>query len=381
MISQLNKIFVYVPALKVEEFKTGAGLTNAYKGKISFLSGTGEIMTNGEIFALNKSSEIDSLKSLVGSTLVGTGADTLQVSTVIDFIQEVYEITMANSEAIGDSESGLTKSLNDLKVRVGMTNATGLSKRISDAESAITILNKTDGTVGSVKKTVDDAIASIVASAPEAFDTLKEIADWISTAGEAGTTAATMLNDINTLKIKVGEEGTPAIYYTQEEANAYNTEHNLEPGDPDYKTTESVKTPAVASTGIYSEIDDLQSQIDILNSGGTIDEKIGALDSSLTLAGTTSSQPVSVDKETSIDVLGSVTISESNGKLDAEAVGKSAKVILQADAAGAAKNAYDTLLGTAQDTKTKNTIYGVKAYIDDLVDVELWEEYTTPTEP
>lgn len=34
---------------------------------------------------------------------------------------------------------------------------------------------------GSVKKTVDDAIALVVDEAPEAFDTLKKISDWINT--------------------------------------------------------------------------------------------------------------------------------------------------------------------------------------------------------
>lgn len=33
------------------------------------------------------------------------------------------------------------------------------------------------------------------------------------------------------------------IYYTSEEATAYNTEHHLEPTDPGYKTTADVKTP------------------------------------------------------------------------------------------------------------------------------------------
>lgn len=44
--------------------------------------------------------------------------------------------------------------------------------------SAIETLNGTG--VGSVDKKVADAVASIVADAPESYDTLKEISDWIS---------------------------------------------------------------------------------------------------------------------------------------------------------------------------------------------------------
>lgn len=38
-----------------------------------------------------------------------------------------------------------------------------------------------------------------------------------------------------------------AIYYTQEEADSYNQEHSLNPGDEDYKTTNSIKVPAISA--------------------------------------------------------------------------------------------------------------------------------------
>lgn len=51
-------------------------------------------------------------------------------------------------------------------------------------QEAINVLNGTGE--GSVKYTVADAVATIVAQAPEDFDTLKEIADWIAN-DETGT--------------------------------------------------------------------------------------------------------------------------------------------------------------------------------------------------
>lgn len=53
-----------------------------------------------------------------------------------------------------------------------------------DLREDIDILNGTG--VGSVKYIVADAVATIVAQAPEDFDTLKEIADWIAN-DETGT--------------------------------------------------------------------------------------------------------------------------------------------------------------------------------------------------
>lgn len=82
-----------------------------------------------------------------------------------------------------------------------------LKKRISDNEAAIATLTG-DGD-GSVKDTVAYQIAQVVAGADESYDTLKEIADWIS---NHSTDAASMSSQINTnksdiaaLKEKVGE--------------------------------------------------------------------------------------------------------------------------------------------------------------------------------
>ena len=53
---------------------------------------------------------------------------------------------------------------------------------------------------GSVKQTVANAIAGVISGAPEDFDTLKEVADWIK---NDTTGAAKMANDIAALKDSV----------------------------------------------------------------------------------------------------------------------------------------------------------------------------------
>lgn len=72
---------------------------------------------------------------------------------------------------------------------------TALKSRVSATETAIDTLNGTGD--GSVKKQVAVAVAGIVADAPEAYDTLKEISDWIS--GHASDASA-MNSQINTNK-------------------------------------------------------------------------------------------------------------------------------------------------------------------------------------
>lgn len=72
-----------------------------------------------------------------------------------------------------------------------------LKKRISDNEAAIATLTG-DGD-GSVKDTVAGAIAQVLNGAPEDFDTLKEVSDWIK---NDQTGAAKMASDIEALNKK-----------------------------------------------------------------------------------------------------------------------------------------------------------------------------------
>ena len=342
MATNLNKLFVFVPSASVATFKSTTGKNDSYKNKIAFLQGTGEIMTQGEVFALNRESDIDALKTKIGKS----GSDfkaldaSLNAEDIISAINTLKGLVDTNTTNIGNATSGLTKRVADLETSVD-TASTGLKDKMTTVEGKVNTLVGEDANK-SVRAISAEEVAKIVASAPESFDTLKEIADWIGSGDVASTTAATMLADINTLKTNVGTA---------------NTAESNQPSN---------------ATGIYASIDNLQEQITSMSGGAgsiatQINNKVETLDASVTLAGTTASQPATVARNTSIDVLGSITVSETDGKLDAEAAGKSAKVVLQADAAGAAQKAYEDLLGTNADGKTVNTIYGVKAYVDDAV--------------
>lgn len=99
---------------------------------------------------------------------------------------------------------GLSTAIESLKTVVGDDKG-GLVKQVADNKAAIETLNGDKNVAGSVAH----QIAEIVAGADESFDTLKEIADWITT---HKTDAATMNSQINTnkddisaLKTKVGD--------------------------------------------------------------------------------------------------------------------------------------------------------------------------------
>ena len=107
----------------------------------------------------------------------------------------------ANAAAIAKKADSTTVSAIDGRVAtiegdyLKAADKTALEGKITENKNAIAVLNG-DGE-GSVSKQVADAVAGIVADAPEAYDTLKEISDWISSHAES---AATMNSQINANK-------------------------------------------------------------------------------------------------------------------------------------------------------------------------------------
>ena len=159
------------------------------------------------------------------------------------------------------------KTYTDTKIGDVNTAAETLAGRVtvietkaSANETAIGVLNGDENTVGSVKKTVADAVAKIVADAPEDFDTLKEISDWISTHSESASAMNSAIQDnskaITALQTLIGAlpEGITAkdvVGYIAEAVEAEKTRATgVESGlDTRVKAVET----AIGETGSISE--------------------------------------------------------------------------------------------------------------------------------
>ena len=98
---------------------------------------------------------------------------------------------------------GLSTAIESLKTTIGDENS-GLVKQVAENKAAIDTLNGDKNVSGSVAY----QIAQIVSDAPEAYDTLKEIAAWITDhAGDAATMNANIAqnkSDIEALETLVG---------------------------------------------------------------------------------------------------------------------------------------------------------------------------------
>ena len=140
--------------------------------------------------------------------------------------------------------------------------ANTLAGKVTANENAITLLNGSKDTKGSVANTVTNEIAKVVAKAPEAFDTLKEIADWIGSGAVENTTAANMLADINMLK---GEETVKgSVAKALKDAKIYADGLN---------TTTNSTIAAEKSRAIAAE-EALDERLDVIEGGETVEGSV-----------------------------------------------------------------------------------------------------------
>lgn len=145
---------------------------NAVAGHLAGLDKDGNLVDSGKaITDFDEAGAADSAKAEVLG-VIGTIPADATAKTVVDYIKEA--------------------------VTAGAYDDAQVKADIAANKGAIDTLNGTGD--GSVKKTVADAVAKIVAEAPEAYDTLKEISDWIT---NHTSDAATMNSQINTNKTDI----------------------------------------------------------------------------------------------------------------------------------------------------------------------------------
>lgn len=137
-----------------------------------------------------------------------------------EFALAWYEPSTTTVEGLQSAIGSLQTETEAVKGRVSTLEASTAANT-----AAIETLNGDETTEGSVKKQVADAIAAIVADAPESLDTLKEISDWISSHAESAAAMnsdiqanATAINALQTLvgTLPEGAQATTVIGYIGE---------------------------------------------------------------------------------------------------------------------------------------------------------------------
>ena len=151
-------------------------------------------------------------------------------------------------------------------------------KKILDNKTAIDLLNATatidnQAPLGSVERTVGDKVAEeivkIVANAPEDFDTLKEIADWISTHNDSAASMNSAIQEnrdaVSSLKTLLGVDSSTNLWTSSELTGIKADVAQAKEDITTLTTTVSSNTDNIATHS--SDIATMKQQIEALTGG------------------------------------------------------------------------------------------------------------------
>ena len=300
--------------------------------------------------------DIGKLTTYVGTIPNGENGEAIAAS-VVEYVNKKTE-GIATDAALGELQGKVTKNAEDIG-----KNAENIGK---NAE-AIALLNDAATVEGSVAHTVATEIAAVVAGADADFDTLKEIADWIT---NDATGAAGMANDIQALENKLA-----GVDKTVVDTIAA-------------KIDEALKVDGANKYALASELTTLAGRVDALEAAlgkdgsvaTQITNAINALDADITSAEVEEGkgvrvQVVEVDgKITNVNVTGNY-----NNAYDAKGAAGSAETAAKAHADGlnSAMDARVKVLEGIDHTKFENAgaaaqaLTDAKAYTDTEINTKV----------
>lgn len=216
----IDKIHDRLTAL--EEDTSDADAVVALEEKL-YGKGEGEEHVDGDLDKINAAiaAEAERAEGAEGDIMdfIGEIPEDAEAETVIAYVDEVVAAEEAARKAqIGElgkvsEEDGAAdhtvKSYVDAAVEAINGDADALEDRVEALEA--THATKEDGSFKTVAEEVNEAVVALVDGAPDALDTLKEIADWIANQDESGVTdAATLVARVEANAQAIAEEAERA---------------------------------------------------------------------------------------------------------------------------------------------------------------------------
>lgn len=191
-----------------EEIANRIKADNALQNNSNGSGGQTEYSSNYELItidSLDKGEVSDDSIFLQSFNTTDSYITALQIKNYVDsprtaeFQNEVFE----RKSDVSKLEAKLTTEATSRKDEDSklQNEIDSLDTRTSTNENVLKILTGTGE--GSIKKSIADRIAEVVSNAPEAFDTLKEIADWVN---EHETDALSMQNSISSNASAISKE-------------------------------------------------------------------------------------------------------------------------------------------------------------------------------
>ena len=261
---------------------------------------------------------------------VGTVADGKTVVGLIATAQAAADAAQSDVDAleakVGEvpADKTVVQMISDAQAAATYDD-TALKGRISANETAIATLNGTGE--GSVSKQVADAVAQIVADAPEAYDTLKEISDWISS---HASNASAMNSQINTNKTDIANltalVGTLPETATSETVVGYIDEAIAALKIGDYAKATDLAA-AVARIGIAEgKITTLEGQVATINGDASTDGSIAKAAADTLASAKEHANGLNSAMDTRVKAIEDKNISNGANKVEASATNGNIKI-------------------------------------------------------
>ena len=360
-------------------------------------------------------SDVANLQSQVNGLITKVGSAASEGVAATGLYKEIANTLAIANKGVSDAataQSAANTAQSDVDTLEGVVGAddnSGLRKRIKANETAIGVLvgSVTGDNTKSARAIAQEEVAKIVDSAPDSFDTLKEIAAWIS---EHGNDALAMQNAITALQNIVdgiGGEGEKATVkaYVDDAISALSIGDYAKAADLTAlaaRVDTLEKNPAASITA-----EQIESWNNKQNAGNYVDQdayntKITALEAADTantqaIAAAQATADAAVPKnaatssgtgiKVTVDSNGLVTGLSGLSKADIPTIDQSQVDGLPTALAGKQNNltfntAYDAatnkaatmsdigdaktaLVGTSEDKSTVDTIKGAKKYADE----------------
>lgn len=201
-----------VDTIKYAVAKANTGITNAKTAQDTANANTGKITAletrvstaEGTLGTLNGAATVEgSVKKQIADAKAATKSELLGNATTTNTI--LYAQARANKGITDAAAAQKTADEAKTAAAANTTNITNLTAKVTKNEGNLTTLMGEDTVAGSVKNTVKNAVNKILDGAPEAYDTLKEVADWIQ--GDK-TGAGAITSDVSNLKTRMGAAET-----------------------------------------------------------------------------------------------------------------------------------------------------------------------------
>lgn len=252
------------------------------------------------------------------STKVGTEkTETVAATGLIKDLRQAQTDIDALELVVGNSSSGLTKQINTNTTNIA-TNTSKIATNTSDIATLTSDVATIKGTgVGSMNQVLIDAkaysdtkVASLVDSAPETLNTLKELSAALGNDANFATTVSTQIGtkasqtDMTTVQNKLAGISTTVTSYVNAKDTAMGTR------------VTSLETSLSSTGDIGTRISTLESSLNS-SSTGSIGTRVDALETSLSSTGTVGTKISTLESSMAV-IKGESTVEGSMAKLKSD---------------------------------------------------------------